>query len=328
MSKEANALKVGSFVIAGITVAVIAILVLGAGKLFSHRAPFMLYFADSVNGLTVGSQVKFKGVPVGTVSRIQVALREGVGTQYIPVLVEVDPDLILSAAGETVDIRNPKFVKTQIDKGLRASLELESFITGRLYVQFDFYPNAKPPVFVHKGAPPLEIPTISTGLSEFLKSLERLDLPGIAERVDQVLTNLQKLLEDAKLRDVSRQVVSTLEAFEKLVGGPEVKETLHAVAQASDEARDLMAGLRAEVKPVSGSLTNAADQAARTLAELQQTSEELRRLMGPDSQLLGEVQSALEEFSETARAIRLLAEYLNRNPRAVLTGRPTSETKP
>jgi paraquat-inducible protein B len=328
MSKEANALKVGSFVIAGVAVAVIAILVLGAGKLFSHRAPYMLYFADSVNGLTVGSSVKFKGVPVGTVTRIQVGLREGAGTQYIPVLVEVDPDLILSAAGEPVDIRNPNFVKAQIQKGLRASLELESFITGRLYVQFDFYPNAKPPVFVHKQPPPIEIPTISTGLSEFLKSLERLDLPGIAERVDQVLANLQKLLEDAKLRDVSRQVVSSLEAFEKLVGGPEVRETLHSLTQTSDEARNLFTGLKSEIKPVSGSLTNATDQATRTLAELRQTSEELRRILGPDSRLLGDVQVALEEFSETARAIRLLAEYLNRNPRAVLTGRPTSETKP
>lgn len=328
MSKEANALKIGSFVIAGIVVTVIAILILGAGKLFSHRAPYVLYFADSVNGLTVGSPVKFKGVPVGTVTRIQVGLREASDTQYIPVIVEVDPELILSAAGEPVDIRNPVFVRALIQKGLRASLELESFITGRLYVQFDFYPDAKPPVFVHKQITLVEIPTISTGLAEFLKSLERLNLPAIAERINQVLANLQKLLEDSSLKEVSRRVVSSLEAFENLVGGPEVKGTLNSITQTSDEARNLLAGLRAEVKPVSGSLTNAADQAARTLAELRETSEELRRLLGPDSRLLGEVQAAVDEFSEMARSIRMLAEYLNRNPRAVLTGRKTSESKP
>lgn len=328
MSKEANAFKIGVFVIAGVSLAVLAILLLGAGKLFSHRAPFVLYFADSVNGLAVGSAVKFKGVPVGTVNRIQVGLQEGKGMQYIPVHIEVDQDLILSATGEAVDIRAPAFVEAQINKGLRASLELESFITGRLYVQFDYYAQAKPPVFVHKQGPVKEIPTVSTGLSEFLKSLERLDLPGMSQRINQVLTELQTLLQDAHLKDVSLRLVSSLEAFEKLVGGPEVRDVLQSATQTSEEARRLLADLRAEVKPVSGSLTNAADQAARTLADLREAAGDLRRLLGPDSRLVGQLNEVMDEFSTAARSVRLLAEFLNRNPRALLTGRKSPETKP
>jgi len=328
MSKQTSAFKVGSFVIAGVVLAVAVILTLGAGRLFSHHAPFILYFADSVHGLSVGSPVKFKGVPIGTVTRIQVALREGQGPQYIPVLVEVDESLILSASGEKVNIRDPRFVQAQVDKGLRASLELESFITGRLYVQFDYDSSLAPPVRVQKQGETLEIPTLSTGLSEFLKSLERVDLPGMSRRVNAVLDNLQQLLADTQLKEVSRQLVRSLDAFEKLVSSPDVTNALLSVTRTSEEAHALLADLRTEVKPLSGSLTNTADQAAQTLVELRQTLGELRRLVASDSPLLGEVNGALEEFSDAARAVRLLADYLNRNPRAVLTGRKPPEAKP
>ena len=79
-----------------------------------------------------------------------------------------------------MNIRDPHFVRLQIAKGLRASLELESFITGRLYVQFDYQSNPAQPVLVQKQGARIEIPTISTGLSEFLSSLERVDLPGLS----------------------------------------------------------------------------------------------------------------------------------------------------
>ena len=205
---------------------------------------------------------------------------------------------------------------------------MESFITGRLYVQFDYDSSLAPPVRVQKQGETLEIPTISTGLSEFLKSLERVDLPGMSRRVNAVLDNLQQLLADTQLKEVSRQLVRSLDAFEKLVSSPDVTNALLSVTRTSEEAHALLADLRTEVKPLSGSLTNTADQAAQTLVELRQTLGELRRLVASDSPLLGEVNGALEEFSDAARAVRLLADYLNRNPRAVLTGRKPPEAKP
>jgi paraquat-inducible protein B len=328
MSQHANAVKVGSFVIAGVLLTLVAILILGAGQLFSHRAPFVLYFADSVHGLTVGSAVKFKGVPIGTVSRIQVALREGDGPQYIPVFIEVEEDLILSATGERVSIRDGVFVTDQIGKGLRASLELESFITGRLYVQLDYYASPGPPQWVQKSGTLPEIPTVSTGLSEFLKSLERVDLPGMSARIGAVLDDLQRLLAEAQLGEVSRQLVRSLDAVENLTRGPELKEALHSFARGMEEARQLLAELRVEVPSVTSSFNTSAQQAAQTLAEVQRTAAELRRLLGPDSRMLGDLQGALESIAEAARAIQTFADYLNRNPRALITGRPPIKAKP
>lgn len=327
MNAAPNPVKVGAFVLAGLALAVAVVLALGAGRLFSHRVPFVLYFADSVHGLTVGSAVKFKGVPIGTVTRIQLALREEAGPQYIPVHVEVDQELILSAAGEPVNIRDRAFVKRQVDKGLRASLELESFITGRLYVQFDYYTNAGEPHYValQKHGTEMEIPTKSTGLPEFLKSLERVDLAGMSRRINQVLEQLQDLLQSANIAQLTEQAGRTLAAVEGLARSPELTNALLAVSQAADEAALLLAETRLQVEPVASRLTNSVEQATLAIAELRQATAELRRLFSSDSPLVGELQAALAQFTEAAGAVRRLAEFLNRNPRALLTGRKGPE---
>ncbi len=328
MSERANPLKVGVFVIAGVALLLAAVLVLGAGSLFSRRVTFVLYFADSVNGLVVGSPVKFKGAPIGTVTRIQLALREGATAQTIPVYIRLEEGLILSAAGRPVDIRQRAFVEAQIRQGLRASLELDSFITGRLYVQFDYYPNASPPVVHEPEGPYMELPTISTGLSEFIKSLERVDLGGLSHRLTTVLDDVGRLLRDAQVKDISQRLVRTLEAMQHFIESPEWKEAVLSVTRTSEETRRLVADLRAEVRPVAGGLTNATEQATQTLAELRRTLEELRRVAGADSPLVGELNETLTEFSGAARSVRLLADYLNRNPRALLGGRKYTEPKP
>jgi len=328
MSQKANPLKVGVFVIASVALLVAVVLVLGAGSFFTRRVTFVLYFPDSVNGLVVGSPVKFKGVPIGTVTRIQVALRERAGAQSIPVWIRLEKGLILSSAGEPVDIQQHDFVEAQIRQGLRASLELESFITGRLYVQFDYYTNAPPPVLVHKEGQFMELPTISTGLNEFLNSLQHVDLPGLSRRLATVLDDVGRLLQDAQVKDISQRMARTLEAMEKLIASPEWPEAVQALTRTSEETRKLVADLRAEVRPVAGSLTNATEQATQTLVELRRTLQELRGVAGADSPLVGELNETLAEFSEAARSLRLLADYLNRNPSALLGGRKHPEPKP
>jgi paraquat-inducible protein B len=328
MSEKANPFKVGVFVVAGIALVIVAVLVLGGRNLFTRQVTFVLYFADSVNGLVVGSPVKFKGAPIGTVTRIQLALRESAGPQVIPVHIRLEEGLILSAAGQPVDIRQRPFVEAQIRQGLRASLELESFITGRLFVQFDYYTNAPPPVLEQNEGGFMELPTISTGLNEFLNSLERVDLAGLPRRLNTVLDEVERLLQDAQVEAISQRLDHTLEAVEKLVESPEWKEAAQSVTRTSIETRRLVADLRAEVRPVASGLTNATDKATETLVELRRTLEELRGVAGADSPLVGELNDTLTGFSDAARSIRLLAEYFNRNPHALLGGRKLPEPKP
>jgi paraquat-inducible protein B len=276
----------------------------------------------------VGSPVKFKGVAIGTVKKIQISLDERRDVQLIPVIIEVERDLIQSASDEPLDVGQQDFVAAQVAKGLRASLEVESFITGRLYVQFDYYTNAPPVVSEHGPGHHLEIPTISTGLSEFLKSLERVDLAGLSRRVNTLLDDVSTIVRTARIGEVSQQLVQTLESVRQRVNSPELKDAIRSLTAAADEARLMLADLRTEIRPVAGGMTNLTARAGRSMDELRDTLEELRQLLNPDSPLVGEVGRALEEFAEAARSVRQLADFLERNPQALLVGRRAPEAKP
>ena len=328
MTKQASALKVGTFVLAGLFLIVVAIVIVGAGRLFTQRIPFILYFGDSVNGLVVGASVKFKGVPIGTVKRIQISLDEGGTRQYIPVLIELNEESILSAAGQPLAIDREEFLEIQIKKGLRASLEAESFITGRLYVQLDYYTNAGTPVFVAKDTRIPELPTISTGMSEFIRSLERVDLAGMSRRINEILDRLTEFVGDIQVREISQRLIRTLDSVDRVVNSPELAEAVKSVTRTSDEARRFLGNLDSDIKPVTGGLTKAADEASRTLVELRATIEELRGVVSSDSPLLADLAVTLEEFARAARSVRQLSDFLTRNPRAILTGRKIEETRP
>jgi paraquat-inducible protein B len=325
MSQRANPVKVGAFVVAGLALAIMAVLVVGSGQLFSRRIPILLFFPDSVNGLTVGSPVKFKGVPVGIVKRIQLAFDSNTGiSQYIPVLIELDENLIVSASGQPVDLHDRSRLRAQVDRGLRASLDLESFITGRLFVQLDYRENAPPPVFHQKVSDRMEIPTVSTGLAEFFKSLERADIPGVLSQVRSLIESLERIAGEMQMKQLNERTLKALEAAEKLLNSPEIKGTFASITETSDAARQLLKELQPEVKAISGNVGLAVTELAQTLAELRRTIEQAQGLVRPDSALVGQLSETLDNLSQASQSLRLLADSLNRNPSAVLTGKRPS----
>src|SRR6266481_5258268 len=90
MGKRANPLLVGSFVLGGLALAVTVIATIGSGKFFLHTQRFVVYFDGSVNGLDTGAPVKFRGVPIGTVTDVRLKLPpQQVADRRIPVLIEV-----------------------------------------------------------------------------------------------------------------------------------------------------------------------------------------------------------------------------------------------
>ncbi len=320
MSVKVNPFKVGAFVLAALALGIVALVVFGSGRLFSQKVPFILYFENSVNGLTVGSPVKFRGVVIGHVRSIHLSLDSISTVSHVPVIIEVDSDLIRDASGADVDVADSAFLKKQFAKGLRGSLETESLITGRLYVQLDYHENVPPPVFVDREKEHPEIPTVSTGLAEFLKSLERLDIPRLAEHVTHLTEQLSTTLDDLQLRQLSEQASRTLKAAEDLINSAEVKTTITSVRQTSDEARQLVSELRGEVKPVVEGVTNTTARAVLALADLQKTLEQVRSVVGRDSPLLAQLESTLADLGDTARALRLLSEQLRRNPNSIIFG--------
>ena len=104
----------------------------------------MLYFDNSVNGLRIGAPVKIKGVEIGSVKDIRLLVGQGTAGDKIPVIIEIDLKK-LTRRGATVAAEtavDPEAMqKVIVDRGLRGQLEMESLVTGLLYVALDFFPR-------------------------------------------------------------------------------------------------------------------------------------------------------------------------------------------
>ena len=139
MSKPANKTMIGAFVVGAIALIVVAIGVLGSGKLFKVSVPYLMVFEGSVKGLNVGSPVVFRGVKTGAVSSIRMRFDYATKAMTIVVYVDTDPSQIetvnldVTLAEEIERHERYAIMKQLIARGLRAQLEMQSIVTGQLH---------------------------------------------------------------------------------------------------------------------------------------------------------------------------------------------------
>ena len=124
MSKKANPTLVGAFVIGAVVLVVGAVTILGSGRLFRKTYEFVLYFQGSVSGLREGAPVKYKGVEIGSITKILLQLDDGAEVDRIPVIIKLDADKI-RGRGVGGSLADPAALKTAIDRGLRGQLQTE-----------------------------------------------------------------------------------------------------------------------------------------------------------------------------------------------------------
>ena len=142
MNKKISPAVIGAFVLGAMVLIVAAILVFGSGQLFRRTKDFVLYFDNSVNGLRVGAPVKLKGVTIGSVLDIRLQLEKGAQVDKIPVIIEIDLEKLTSKGATAAAAVNPEGLHNLIvGRGLRGQLEMESLVTGLLYVALDFFPG-------------------------------------------------------------------------------------------------------------------------------------------------------------------------------------------
>ena len=144
MSKEVNKIAIGGVVVGAIGLAVLSLLVFGSGRFFQKKSMQVMFFQGSVKGLNVGAPVKFRGVDIGMVKDIQLTINPQDLEFYVPVYVEIFKNRISILGGES---QGKKFddeegVDTLVtEMGLRAQLQMQSFVTGQLFINYDFYPE-------------------------------------------------------------------------------------------------------------------------------------------------------------------------------------------
>jgi paraquat-inducible protein B len=344
MSKRGNPKLIGGFVLGAIVLVIVGLLAFGSGQYFAPRDEAVLYFAGSLAGLDVGSPVTFRGVKVGTVTRIVIQYDIREQKLRIPVYIELDPAKFQIVSGK----RSGTNIKELVQRGLRARLQIQSLVTGQTSVDFDFYPDT-----------PIHLVTVAT---------DELELPTLPSDIDLLKANLSSLLEKLSKLPLEKISSALLGAIDSANGM--FQDTRAVVKQAGG----LVGNVNAQVKPLTDRVMATSTDASQMLQEARKRLElregeplqnlnivllqgrklvddldrDLGRLIGPALQVLAkastaldqaqsfllaaqhvispgspiyfELNSTLTELKSAARAIRVFAEYIQRNPNALLTG--------
>ena len=336
MSKQASKTVIGIFVVVAIALVVAAVLILGSGKFFKQTLRAVCYFEGSVGGLNIGAPVVFRGVKIGSVTDVILRVDSTKLTFTIPVYIEIEPDKFL-VIGERPK-KMGQNLKAFIDRGLRASLEMQSIVTGQMQVGLDIRPD-KPAKFaefkIDTQTP--EIPTIRTAMQELTQKVEKIPIDEIFQKVLSAVQGIEKIINSPEITETVRSINEAGKEIKPLAAnlGEAVKDVRKLVQNVDGQVGPLASNLNEAVQEAKGTINNlnsrigplgegferTAKAAEATVTVAQKTLESIEGNVGENSPLFYQLNKSLEELRGLTRSIRVLADYLERHPESVIWGK-------
>jgi paraquat-inducible protein B len=254
---------------------------------YTIKTPYLMYFDGSVRGLNAGSPVEFRGIKIGTVTDVRLQLDTESKMVRIPVTVQIEPERIdvTSAKGPLKELASRERYQAMgalVERGLRAQLQPGNILTGQLLVALDFHPDA-PPAELRRGGPYPEIPTVPSNIEQITRSVS-----GLLDKVAAL--PLDEMVAEAR---------QTVQGVNALLSAPSVQRAVASL----DEVPPLMVNARKAVANAEATLNSTQD------------------LVGRESQVRRDLTELMRELKDTARALRVLADYLDRHPEALIRGK-------
>ena len=250
-------------------------------------APMLLYFNQSLRGLSPGAPVDFRGVVIGEVKSIGIQFDREAREFRMPVMVTLYPDRLNvrtnGAPQESLYTQHQR-LRFLIEKGLRAQMRTGNLLTGQNYIAIDFFPKA-PKVSVDLSKNPVEMPTVPNSLDE------------LQSQVQEIATKLNKV------------------PFEQI--GTDVRTALATLNKTLVSAEQLTRTLNNDVSP---EITAAMKDARKTINSAERT-------LAQDSPLQQDMRQTLQELTRAAGSVRVLTDYLERHPESLLRGKPEDTKK-
>jgi len=329
MAKEASKTVVGIFVISAIALIIVGVVIFGSGKFFERTQKYVLFFEGSVKGLGEGSPVVWRGVKIGSVDEILLLADPETLAVQIPVIIEVEPDRF-QMKGERRKERDPKKnIAKLIERGLRARLAMQSVVTGQLMIDLDLRPES-PAQLVGNDFPYPEIPTIPTTLQQIAETLNELPIRKMFNKLEEAIDNVSEALGDPALRDIVASAKDAVESADRLIKDADklvikvdkkVGPLADSFTTAAQDAQRLLQNVDRRVEPVTVKIEEAFDAAEAALVEAKKTLQGVGDFTAEGSPLRYRVNTALEELAGAARSVRILSDYLEQYPDALLRGK-------
>ncbi|NNL77720.1 MAG: MCE family protein [Desulfobacterales bacterium] len=354
MSKQANKTAIGVFVVGAVAMIIVAIVIFGSGKFFTKTEIYVAYFQGSVKGLRIGAPVVFRGVKVGEVTDILIHANLQDLSIEIPVVFQIEPERFSELAAANRGRR--KMVDNLIKRGLRAQLQMQSLVTGQLVINLDFDPD-EPVRLLGKvgkdfGKDVLEVPTIQTSMQMLEKTMEEVPLEDLARSIQNSLNGIERIVNspeitksltylrqtlkdvrnlvrhvDEKIDPLFGDVQQTLKKVQTLVGDVDrqVDPLATSLTQTSDDARKLLNNVNRRVEPIQTDLAKTTANLRAALEAAEETLGSVDEMVSENSEFRYQIDIFLRELSFAARSFRSFADYLERNPDALIRGKTRKE---
>ena len=332
MSKQSNPTMIGGFVVGAVALLAIGVSLFGGAEFFAERYHYVAVFEEQTKGLREGSNVVLNGVRIGYVSEIELLVDETKFETMTRVTMELLPDtLIPMQDGRPVDedvreiIPHEKLIR---DAGLRAQLEVESFITGQLLISLTMRPETPIQLSGMESRYP-EIPTIRSNIQEMLARIQdwlsevrdNVDIGALADGAADALAGFAALVNSPDLHESLAGINTLINDADTQELGSSLKFALDEVGAAAAEAELLFADADDDIHKLATDLGPVLERLDDTLLIANETLESARQQLRSDSEQSYQLQSALREVEGAATALREFFDYLERNPEALIKGK-------
>lgn len=356
MSAEANPYRVGLFVVGAVLLVVAGLIGFGSDDFFKEKRSYVAYFPGSVAGLRGGAPVAFRGVPVGQVTRIVALYDPDTMKAEVPVFFEIVEGSI-DSGGRVGRSEVAEEVRKLIEKGLRAQLVPQSFVTGQLYVQLELHPDSEAVLRDNgrAGDGVIEIPAIPATIDVLDKQLKSLMGSGDGEGgLSSAIRNIDKLASDENAKLLTN-ILKNVENFTAALDGYEedIDAILSGMRETVEEVDTALAGLPdvvAEARVAIAGIGTIADQlgdpetgVSSVIATAREAAAAISRMADQINNAVAENRDGLKDFTQgtlpevdglvldlerLAQTLNRVAEQIERDPPGFLFGRSEREGLP
>ncbi len=307
MASQKTKFTVGLFVFFGIIIAVLAFVWLGMSRFLERGQYYAIYFNETVQGLDIDSPVKYRGVAIGRVVRIDVAP----DSKLIQVKVQIDKE-------------------HKLDTNIIAQLSLVG-ITGSMFIELDQKKKDDPespvlnfpskyPIIVSK---PSNTTEILEGIDDFLTQIRAIDLEGISGKIKITLDNLNQMIADADIKGLSKNLESSLKDISSIVEKERwdrilssVEDAMRLLETTAAKADTSMVKLDTSLGTIERLTTGNEKRIDEAITDLKTAMEKVNRLLDTGNAMISGTDDTIYELgqnmNEIAKNIEQATENLNR----------------
>jgi len=343
MEQNSTYFKIGVFVIAGTILGTICLVVLGAGTIFRKEIMVETYFDRSVQGLDVGSAVKYRGIAIGNVKKI-IALPKRYESSLNYVLLQVA--LFAENMPEVGDDAREKLDEA-VKKGLRFQLAPLG-ITGTMFLEADYLPPEKikdldiswSPDTPYIPSAPNTIAAFTESIDKILRNLEKINVAGITEKVETLLTTVNEKFSQMDIREINKQMTGLLaelretnKALKETVGSDKVKKIIDDSKAITADVRSTISTTKPALESAVADISKAADTSKRTAESVEKAFARLpeileridsltRRFDGISSEKSPAISEVIDNIKKISENLEDLSRSAKQYPSNVIFGNP------